>query len=218
MNRGTTLLQAVAGCCNAPALFKRSCSERALNSRPFGQHNAPSSRKNLAKYSSRASGRVSAVSRARSSVKSHSPALPSLKASLRTLPRTNDAETSLIIIRARNALQWFEILRPLPVGAQLGAVILCPLAHQTVRFPRQASFQYDSSLNLDQRLVALVLDVKVRRTVVGMVHADIDTEKVRDYRHYKYRDIAIMRANLYDRRGILKAPVTPQLAHELGGK
>ncbi len=100
---------------------------------------------------------------------SKSPSLPSLKANRMTLSCNKLAETSLIIVSSRNSLQRFEILRSLPIGVQLGSMLLGPFAHQPMRPSGKFPSQNFAGFNHNERLVPLVLHVKMCRAVVGMV-------------------------------------------------
>ncbi len=57
-----------------------------------------------------------------------------------------------------------------------------------------------AGFNHNERLVPLVLHVKMCRAVVGMVHADLDAEEKGYDGHRGLRRMKWVRANLYERR------------------
>ena len=58
-----------------------------------------------------------------------------------------------------------------------------PFAHEPNRSARKFPGQNFARIDLDERLVTLVLHVDMCRAIVGVVHAHIDSEKERDDRH-----------------------------------
>jgi hypothetical protein len=130
--------------------------------------------------------------------RSNSPSLPSLKANRRTLSCSTLAETSLIIVRPGDPLQQLEILRPLPVGVQLRPVLLAPFAHEPKRLSWKFPGQHLPGFNHDERLVSLVLHVKMGRAVVSVVHADVDSKEVGNDWHRESARSDRVQDNLYE--------------------
>ena len=71
----------------------------------------------------------------------------------------------------------------MPIGAQLGAVLLGPFANEAKRLSRQATLQHIPGFDFDEGFVTVIFDMDVRRPVIRVVHADLDAEEERNHRH-----------------------------------
>jgi len=71
----------------------------------------------------------------------------------------------------------------LPVRAQLGLVLQAPLPNEACCARREAPLQDFAGVDTHERLMSLVLDVKVRWIVVIKIHADVDAEEIGHDRH-----------------------------------
>jgi hypothetical protein len=62
-------------------------------------------------------------------------------------------------------------------------MLLRPLTHEPKRSAGDLAFQNFTGFDRDERLAPLVLDVEVRRSVAGVLHADVDVEEEGDDGH-----------------------------------
>lgn len=111
---------------------------------------------------------------------SRSPSLPSLKANRNTLSCSKLAGISLVTIGSHN--------------------LFGPFTHETKRPAGTFSNQDFAGFDHDERLVPLLLHVKMCRAMVSVVHADVDSEKEGDDRHGGLRRLQRVRDNLYEGR------------------
>ena len=70
-----------------------------------------------------------------------------------------------------------------PAVLQFREVIHTPLPDQAQRAAGQAAGQDHATGDANQRLLTLILDVNVWRTVIGKIHANVDAEESRDDGH-----------------------------------
>jgi hypothetical protein len=83
----------------------------------------------------------------------------------------------LIIVGFRNTAQRFERLGVGPILLQFALVVEAPLPHQRLGATGQATLKHLTIRQRDQGLVSLVLDMELRRSVIGEVHSHVDTEE-----------------------------------------
>src|SRR5215831_6839347 len=84
---------------------------------------------------------------------------------------------SLIDVGSRDTLQRKTRSRPIPILQQLRSVPSSPLAHHAIGTRRQRSMQNTTSRDGNQRPIALIGGVKMRRRMFRKEHSDGDAEK-----------------------------------------
>jgi hypothetical protein len=84
------------------------------------------------------------------------------------------------LLQRRNGLELRLGPRQVPILDQLRAMHCRPLRHQAESARRKAPPQQSQCLDGDQRLLAGIAHVKVRRLVVAVVHLHNDTEEPAD--------------------------------------
>ena len=72
----------------------------------------------------------------------------------------------------------------LPSFPQLVQMERCPLNHETVRSRGEMSMEHSEAADSDYGLLSLISRVKVRRCVVGVIHADDDSVEPGELRHW----------------------------------
>ena len=72
----------------------------------------------------------------------------------------------------------------LPSFPQLVQMERCPLNHETVRSRGEMSMEHSEAADSDYGLLPLISRVKVRRRMVGVVHADDDSVEPGEIRHW----------------------------------
>ena len=90
-------------------------------------------------------------------------------------------------------------------------MLLRPFAHEAQGTSWQTPCQNLTGLDYDEGLVTLVFDMEMRRTMVGVVHADVDAKEVGNDWHGCYRtDSAptVLNRDATDSRAILRVMKT----------